>query len=106
MKLHMAARSRFSTPTVIDTEYPVPWLPGIFNPQVNLREHRYFGSPFKDSARFFFDFWANARREDGPLLERYCQFGFFSDNELRTSTAAYHHVRYYRDTRFPAHSTW
>jgi hypothetical protein len=31
-------------------------LPGIFNPQVNLREHRYFGSPLKDSARLLFDF--------------------------------------------------
>ena len=37
MKLHMAAWSRFSTPTGIDTEYFVPWLPGVFNPQVNLR---------------------------------------------------------------------
>jgi len=115
----MAARSRFSTSTVIDSEYLVPWLsaegplvytpdkplakdyffqytwilPGIFNPQVNLREHRYFGSPLKDSARFLFDFWANARRGDGPALQRYCQFGFFSDNELRTPMAAYHHVR-------------
>jgi hypothetical protein len=69
MKLHIAARSRFSTSTVIDSEYLVPrlsaegplaysptqppardyffqytWiLPGIFNPKVNLREHRYFG---------------------------------------------------------------
>jgi hypothetical protein len=100
----MAARSRFSTSTVIDSEYLVPWLsaeeplaysptkpparnyffqyswilPGIFNPQINLREHRYFGCPLQDSARFLFDFWANARRGDGPALQRYCQFGFFS----------------------------
>jgi hypothetical protein len=120
----MAARSRFSTSTVIDSEYLVPWLsaegplaytptnppsrdyffqytwilPGIFNPQVNLREHRYFGSPHKDSARFLFDFWTKARRGDGPALQRYCQFGFFSDNEVRTPMAAYHHVRDYRDT--------
>src|SRR5260370_19846502 len=124
MKLHMAAPSRFSTSTVIDSEYLVPWLsaegplaysptkppardyffqytwilPGIFNPQVNLREHRYFGSPLKDRARFLFDFWANGRGGDGPALQRYCQFGFFSDNELRTPMAAYHHVRDYRDT--------
>jgi len=103
MKLHMAARSRFSTSTVLDSEYLVPWLsaegplaysptrppardyfflytwilPGIFNPQVNLREHRYFGSPLKNSARFLFGFWANVRRGDGPVLQRYCQFGFF-----------------------------
>ena len=120
----MAARSRFSTSTVIDSEYFVPWLsaegplaysptkppardyffqytwilPGIFNRQVNLREHRYFGSPLKDSARFLFDFWANARRGDGPALQRYCQFGLLSDNELRTPMAAYHHVRDHRDT--------
>lgn len=96
MKVHMAAR--FSTPTVIDSEYLVPWLPGIFNPQVNLPEHRYFGSPLKDNARFPFDFWADARRGDKPALERYGQLGFFSDNELRTPMAAHHHVRYYRDT--------
>jgi hypothetical protein len=115
----MAARS-----TAIDSECLVPWLfaegplaytltkppardyffqytwipPGIFNPLVNLREHRYFGSSLKDSARFLLDFWANARRGDGPALQRYCQFGFFSDNELRTPMAAYHHVRDYRDT--------
>jgi hypothetical protein len=35
-------------------------LPGIFNPQVNLHEHRYFGTPHKDSARSLFDFWTNA----------------------------------------------
>jgi len=124
MKLHMATGSRFSSSTVIDSEYLVPWLsaegplaysptkppardyffqytwilPGIFNPQVNLREHRYFGSPVKESARFLFDFWANARRGEGSALQRYCQFGFFSDNQLRTPMAAYHHVRHYRDT--------
>jgi hypothetical protein len=120
----MAARSRFSTSTVIDSEYLVPWLsaegplvytpdkplakdyffqytwilPGIFHPQVNLRQHRYFGSPLKDSVRFLFGFWANARRGDGPTLQRYCQFGFFSANELRTPMAAYHHVRNHLDT--------
>jgi hypothetical protein len=124
MKLLMPARSRFSTSTVIDSEYFVPWLsaegplaysptkppardyffqytwilPGIFDPQVNLGEHRYFGSPLKSSARFLFDFWANARRGDGSALQRYCQFGFFSHNELRTPMAAYHHVRHDRDT--------
>lgn len=123
MKIHMAARSRFSTSTVVDSEYLVPWLsaegalayspikppardyfqytwilPQIFNPRVNLREHRYFGSPLKDSARFLLDFWANARRGHGPALQKYCQFGFFSDDELRTPMAAYHHVRPYRDT--------
>ncbi len=119
----MAARSRFSTSTVIDSKSLVPWLsaegplaytpsnppatdyffqytwilPGIFNPQVNLREHRYFGSPLKGSARFLFDFWANARGGDRPVLQRYCQFGFFSGNELRTPMAVYHHGRGYRD---------
>ena len=111
----MAARSRFSTSSVIDSEYLVPCSPptkpsardyffryswilsGIFNPQVNWHEHRYFGSSLRDSAPFLFDFRANARRGDGLALQRYCQFGFFSDNELRTPMAAYHHVRSYRD---------
>jgi hypothetical protein len=46
-----------SKPPVRDYFFQYTWiLPGIFNPQVNLREHRYFGSPLKDSARFLFDF--------------------------------------------------
>ena len=120
----MAARSRISTNTVINSECLVPWLsaeaplayspsepptrdyffqytwimPGIFDPQVNLREHHYFGSPFKDGARFLFDFWADARRGDGVAEQGYCQFGFISDNELRTPIAAYHHAHRYRDT--------
>lgn len=79
MKLHMAARSRFSTSTVIDSEYLVPWLsaegalsyspakppasdyffqytwilPGIFNPQVNLREHRYLAVPSRTAHASF-----------------------------------------------------
>lgn len=120
----MPARSRFSTSTAVDSEYLLPWLsaegapasgptkppardyffectgilPEIFNPQVNLPEHRYSGGPLKDSARSLFDFWANARREDGPALQKYRQFGFFSDDQLRRPMAAHHHVCPYRDT--------
>jgi|SRR5581483_1647063 len=83
----MPARTRFSTAPVVDSNYLVPWLgaegplaynraeppakdyffqytwilPGTFDPHINLREHRYFGSPLKQCARFPFDFWANAR---------------------------------------------
>ena len=65
--------SRFSTTTVVDSKHLVPWLAaggplayspaelpardyffqytwilrGIFNPKINLRGHRYFGSPQK-----------------------------------------------------------
>jgi hypothetical protein len=72
----MAARSRFSTRTIVNSEYLVPWLaaegslayspaeppardyyfqytwilPGLFDPGVNLRQHRYFGNPLKHSA--------------------------------------------------------
>jgi len=110
----MAARSRFSTSSVIvriprpalsptkpparDHFFRYSWiLSGISNPQVNLHEHRYFGSSLNDGALILFDFWANAHIGDGLALQRYCQFGFFSDNELRTPMAAYHHVRSYRD---------
>lgn len=66
-------RSRFSTATIVDSKYLAPrlaaegplayspavapardhffrytWIiPGIFKPKINLREHRYFGSPQK-----------------------------------------------------------
>jgi hypothetical protein len=58
-----------------------------------LRQHRYFGSPLKSSARFLFDFWSNARRERGAGLQRYCELGFASQNEVRAPLAAYHHIR-------------
>jgi hypothetical protein len=87
----MPVRSRFSTRTVDESKYFVPWLaaegplayspveppardyffqytwilPEIFDQHVNLREHRYFGSPLKHSARFLFDFWAHVRSGDG-----------------------------------------
>jgi hypothetical protein len=115
----MAKRTRFPTATVVDAKYLVPWiaaegplayspveppardyffqytwiLPGIFNPQINLRQHRYFGSPLKQSARFLFDFWASVRSGCGAALQRYCQLGAFSDDEVRTPIAAYRHAR-------------
>jgi len=115
----MAVRSRFATCTVADSGYLVPWLaaegplayhpakppvkdyffqytwilPEIFDPNVNLRQHRYFGSPLKDSARFLFDFWANVRSAGGAALQRYCELGFLSQQEVRTPLAAYHYVR-------------
>ena len=93
----MAALSRFSTSTVFGSGRLVPWLaaqgplayspeeppardyffqyswilPGIFDPKVNLREHRYFGSPLKNSARFLFDFWGNVRKRNGAALQQY-----------------------------------
>jgi len=115
----MAVRSRFSTRTVVDSKYLVPWLaaegplayspdepppkdsffqytwilPGIFDQKLNLREHRYFGSLLKGDAHFLFDFWANARTRAGAALQRYCEFGLLSQEEVRTPLAAYHHVR-------------
>jgi len=114
----MAARSRFPTRTLVNSEYLVPWLaaegplayspseppardyyfqytwilPGLFDPQVNLRQHRYFGSPHKDSARFLFDFWSRARRGPDAAPQRYFELGFVAQNEVRTPLAAYHNV--------------
>jgi hypothetical protein len=115
----MAVRSRFSTRTVVDSKYLVPWLaaegplayspaeppakdyffqytwilPEIFAQNVNLRKHRYFGSPLKASAHFLFDFWANVRSGGGAALQRYCEFGLLSPQEVRTPLAAYRYVR-------------
>ncbi len=115
----MATRSRFPTRTVVNSAYLVPWLaaegplayspaeppardyyfqyswilPGLFEPQVNLRQHRYFGSPRKCSARFLFDFWSKARSDLNAALHQYYALGFVSQNEVRTPLAAYHYVR-------------
>jgi hypothetical protein len=114
----MVTRSRFST-AVVDSKYLVPWLaaeghlayspaeppardyffqytwilPGVFDSKINLREHRYFGSPLKESARFLFDFWASVRSGHGAALQRYCQPGVISEDEVRTPMAAYRHDR-------------
>jgi hypothetical protein len=119
-----APLSRFSTSTVFGSKYVVPWLaaqgplayspaappakdyffqyswivPGIFDPNTNLREHRYFGSYLKDSAKFLFDFWASARKGCGAALQQYCEPELFSDIEVKTPLAAYHHVCKYYDT--------
>ena len=119
-----APLSRFSTSTVFGSKYLVPWLaaqgplaynpveppardyffqyswivPGIFDPKVNLREHRYFGRYRKDSSKFLFDFWSNVRKGSGATLQQYCEPGLFSDIEVRTPLAAYHHVRKYYNT--------
>ncbi|MDB6158850.1 MAG: hypothetical protein JWO04_2556 [Gammaproteobacteria bacterium] len=119
-----APLSRFSTSTVFGSKYLVPWLaaqgplayspieppardyffqyswilPGIFDPTVNLREHRYFGRYRKDSSKFLFDFWGSARKGCGAALQQYCEPGFFSDVEVKAPLAAYHHVRKYYDT--------
>jgi hypothetical protein len=113
--------SRFSTSTVFGSKYLVPWLaaqgplayspveppardyffqyswilPGIFDPTVNLREHRYFGRYRKDSSKFLFDFWGSARKGCGAALQQYCEPGLFSDAEVKAPLAAYHHVRKY-----------
>ena len=115
----MVTRTRFSTATVVDGKYLVPWLaakgllayrpaappardyffqytwilPGIFSPEINLREHRYFGSPVKDYARFLFDFWASVREDRVAAIQHYGQPGVISEDEVRTPLAAYRHVR-------------
>lgn len=92
----MVTRSRFSTVTVVDGKYLVPWLaakgllayspaeppargyffqytwilPGIFNPGINLGKHRYFGSSIKQRARFLFDFWESVRGDCGAAVQQ------------------------------------
>jgi len=111
--------SRFSTSTILGSKCLVPWLaaegplayspaeppardyffqyswmlPGIFDPQINLREHRYFGSRLKERAGFLFDFWEDARKGRGAALPQYCQPGIFSDVEVKAPMAAFRHVR-------------
>jgi hypothetical protein len=115
----MTTRSRFATSTVICSERPVPWLaaqgplayspeeppatdyffqyswilPGIFDPKINLREHRYFGSRLKRSARFLFDFWGNIRKGNGAARQRYSHWwrrlGARSNSSMLCSESGY-----------------
>src|SRR5208282_430892 len=86
-------------PPATDYFFQYSWiLPGIFDPKVNRRQHRYFGSPLKDSARLLFDFWGNVRKRNGAALHQYSQLGVFSDIEVKAPIAAYHHVRKLYDT--------
>jgi hypothetical protein len=120
----MAKLSRFPTSTLIDSGRSVPWLaahgplayspeeppardyffqyswiiPGIFDPKLNLREHRYFGSFRKTDARLLFDFWGNVRKGYGAAQQRYSQLGVFSDIEVKAPIAAYRHVKKPYDT--------
>lgn len=81
-------------PPVKDHFFQYTWImPGIFDPQLDLRRHYYFGSHRKDSAAFLFDFWGNARKGNGAGLQRYCEQGLVSDIEVKAPIAAYHHVR-------------
>jgi len=115
----MVTPSRFPTSTIVGSKCLVPWLaaqgplaycpaeppardyffqyswilPGIFDPQINLREHRYFGGCFKEDAGFLFDFWESARRGRGTTQQQYYQPGLFSDVEVKAPLAAYRHVR-------------
>jgi len=115
----MVTPSRFPTSTIVGSKCLVPWLaaqgplayspaeppardyffqyswvlPGIFDPQINLREHRYFGGCIKEDAGFLFDFWESARTGHGSTQQQYYQPGLFSDVEVKAPLAAYRHVR-------------
>ncbi|MGH9561797.1 MAG: hypothetical protein ACRD3S_10110 [Terracidiphilus sp.] len=111
--------SRYSTCTILNSEYIVPWLaaagplayspieppmrdyffqyswvvPGIFNPTVNLRRHYYFGDHVKTHAAWLFEFWHNMRKGNGAVAHQYCAPGLASDIGVTAPIAAYHHVK-------------
>ncbi len=112
-------RSRFSTSTIVGSEYLVPWLaaqgplayspteppmrdyffqygwvvPGIFHPKVNLRQHYYFGHDIKEHTAWLFDFWHNARKGNGAGAQQYHALGMASDIGVTAPIAVYQHVK-------------
>jgi len=73
-----------AAPPAKDYFFQYSWIvPGIFGPNTNLREHRYFGSYFKGSAKFLFDFRASARKGGGAALQQYCEQGFSRTSKSR-----------------------
>jgi hypothetical protein len=88
-----------SEPPARDYFFQYSWiLPGIFEPGINLRQHRYFGAYLRENAGFLFDFWDSARKGHGAALQQYCELGPFSDVEVKAPMAAYRHVRKPYDT--------
>jgi len=112
-------KKSFSTLTTYGGEFLVPWLaaegplaynpdepptkdyffqygwvlPGIFDADVNLREHYFFGIRFKDDAKFLFQFWDRARK--GHVSQRYYNIGKSSEGRVVAPIAAYHHLSGY-----------
>jgi hypothetical protein len=123
MPFRTALKKEYSTSTVYGEKYLVPWLasagplaympeqpppkdyffqygwvlPQIFNPEVNLREHYYFGALYKDQAKILFRFWERARR--GHVSQRFCELGVVSQNELKAPIAVYDHLHEPRSRR-------
>jgi hypothetical protein len=108
-------REKYSTSTVNEERYLVPWLasagplaytperppsedyffqygwilPQIFHSETSLRRHYYFGALYKDEARFLFRFWDRAR--GGQVSLRFCELEVISPDELKVPIAVYDH---------------
>ncbi len=107
MKLHMATRSRFSTSTVIDSEYLVPWLsaegplaysptkppardyffqyawilPGIFNPRSICASIATSAVPSRTAHASF----STSGQMPGEQMDRRCKDTASSDSFQTTS---------------------
>ena len=73
-------------------------LPGIFDPKVNLREHRYFGSHGKNECEISLRLLGQRPQGSWSGAATVLRAGVFSDSEVKAPLAAYHHVRKYYDT--------
>jgi hypothetical protein len=65
-------------------------LPGVLNPDGDLRCHRYFGTWRRDDAREIFEFWKNARA--GKSVRVYVSNGRAGDADVSAPIAVYRHV--------------
>jgi hypothetical protein len=118
-----AGSKKRSTSTVYEEKYLVPWLasagplcytpenppfsnyyfqyswilPQVFHPQLNLRQHLYFGALHKHQARFLFRFWERARVEH--LTCRFSELGILSEQRLKAPIAVYDHAHEYDSTQ-------
>lgn len=113
---------KYTTSTVHGQNYLVPWLasegplaytpeqppsrdyffqygwvlPQIFNPELDLRKHYYFGALYRSEAKNIFRFWERAR--EGRVVRRFRELGVVSANELKAPIAVYDH-QHWADSR-------
>jgi hypothetical protein len=118
-------RSKFSTTTMTEGDHLVPWLsaegplsyspecppkredyyfqyswviPGVMNPDLNLRRHYYFGAQYRDHARKLFDFWRNTRAKNVSCAVQ-CH-GKVAEDMVEAPVAVYHSPPMLRGPQF------
>lgn len=113
-------KSRYHTSTITKSGSIVPWLaasgplayspenppdrgdyyfqyswviPGIFDPEIDIRRHRYFGAQYREDAKDLFDFWKSTRA--GQVEKVFACDGHSRETTLEAPVAVYRFGHWY-----------